>query len=94
VPAQPPVAGAGAPRLQAVMHGPPPSMLGIDPAQIPHAVNARELRARQLAHPSTALPLGARPPTPHVVRVSPGRAAPVRSFGAPARAGGGGRGRH
>lgn len=55
--------------IQPVMHGPPPSMLGIDVTRIPHVPpSAREHRARQLARPSTALPLGAHAPTPHVFR--------------------------
>jgi hypothetical protein len=87
VPATPGVAAPPAP------HGPPPALLGIDPARIAHlALSVRELRARQFARPSTALPLGAHPPIPHVVR------APRTSAGAGAIRGGpphgaGGRGR-
>ena len=69
--------------IQPVMHGPPASMLGIDPAQVPQArLGAREQRARQLARPSTAMPLGAHAPAPHVIRYSGqhrGLGAPVRS---------------
>jgi hypothetical protein len=65
---------AGQVELQPVMLGPPPASLGIDVRRIPHPPqSAREHRARQLAHPSTAVPLGARPPTPHVLRASPAR---------------------
>jgi hypothetical protein len=70
--------------LQPVMHGPPPSLLGIDVTRIPHPPpSVHEQRARQLAHPSTAVPLGARPPTTHVFRASPHRA----GSGAPSRGG-------
>jgi hypothetical protein len=62
---------------QPVPHGPPPSLLGIDVTRLPHATpNERELRSRQYAHPSTALPLGAHPPVPHVVRYAPPVAMP------------------
>lgn len=60
--------------LPQVMHGPPPGLLGIDVTRIPHPPQSvREHRARQLAHPSTAVPLGARPPRPHVFHASPAR---------------------
>ncbi len=70
------------------IHGPPPATLGIEASRIPHlAPSAAELRARQLARPSTAIPLGARAPSPHVVRFRPpppaGAAAP-RAPAAPA----------
>jgi hypothetical protein len=61
----------GAATQLAATHGPPPGLLGIDAAQVPHAppsVGAREVRARQWAHPSTAQPLGARAPAPRGVR--------------------------
>lgn len=71
---------------QAMTHGPPPGLLGIDVSRIPHpALGAGEQRARQLARPSTAVPLGARPPSAHVVRSRP----PMQR-GAPALRGGGG----
>jgi len=74
----------GNPLFQAIMHGPPPASLGIDVSRIPHLVlSGNELRARQLAHPSTAVAMGARPPTPHVIRSRPpmqrGAPAPSRS---------------
>jgi hypothetical protein len=76
---------------QAITHGPPPSTLGIDPSRIPRIVpGVAELRARQLARPSTAVALGARPPTPHVVRSRP----PAQRYSPPSRgSGGGARGR-
>ncbi|HEY8040439.1 MAG TPA: DUF6600 domain-containing protein [Polyangiaceae bacterium] len=87
--ARPTVAGQAL--AQPVMHGPSPALLGIDPARIQHASpSLRELRARQYAHPSTALPLGARAPSPHVVRPAPRPFVP-RAGQAPAR--GAGRGR-
>lgn len=54
----------------AVTLGPPPAALGIDASRIPRVArtDAMILRARQFARPSTAQPLGARPPVPHVVR--------------------------
>jgi Family of unknown function (DUF6600) len=71
--------------IQPVMHGPPPALLGIDVARIAHpAHGAREQRARQFARPSTALPLGAHAPAPHVLRASPIRP----SSGTPSRGGG------
>jgi hypothetical protein len=73
--------------LQPVMHGPPPALLGIDVTRIAHPANgSREQRARQLARPSTALPLGAHAPTPHVLRASPIRQS--WGSGAPSRGGG------
>jgi len=84
---------AGQPLAQAIMHGPPPASLGIDVSRIPRVtLGGNEVRARQLARPSTAVALGAHPPTPYVVRMRPPaqRTAPPAS---PMRAGGG-RGRH
>ncbi len=50
-------------------HAPPPAMLGIDASRItPLAVSAQESRARQFARPSTAVALGARPPSRRVPR--------------------------
>jgi hypothetical protein len=72
--AQPTVAGQPA-QPQRVMQGPPPAALGIDLSRIPRAApNARELRARQYARPSTALALGARAPVRHFVQPAPVRA--------------------
>jgi hypothetical protein len=52
-----------------VPHAPTPAMLGIDASHLaPLALSAQESRARQLARPSTAVALGARPPARHVVR--------------------------
>jgi hypothetical protein len=50
--------------------GPPPSMLGIEPGRVSHVAQAdlALTRARHFARPSTALPMGARAPVPHVVR--------------------------
>jgi hypothetical protein len=50
--------------------GPPPAMLGIEPAGVSHVAQADGalVRARRFARPSTALPMGARAPVPHVVR--------------------------
>jgi hypothetical protein len=68
--AQPP--SPGEPFAQAIMHGPPPASLGIDVASIPRvALGPNELRARQMARPSTAVAMGAHAPTPHVVRARP-----------------------
>jgi hypothetical protein len=87
--AQPVISGPPA-RAQAATHGPPPAALGIDLSRVPpSAPNPREARARQLARPSTALALGARPPAPHVVRVAPARmpfAAPHAGHAAGTRA--------
>jgi hypothetical protein len=78
--AQPTVAATPAPR------GPSPSMLGIDVSRLSlPALPAREERARQLARPSTAQPLGARAPAAHVVRAAP-RAGVARGWAAPSRA--------
>lgn len=75
-------------------HGPPPALLGIDLTRLPRTTpSARELRARQFAHPSTALPLGAHPPAPHVVRYAPTPAAPRAGAGASPGARSAGRGR-
>jgi len=88
VPATPSVVAT--PFVTPTPHGPPPSLLGIDPATIQHPpVSARELRARQYAHPSTAQPIGAHPPTPRALRAAPFAGA---RGGEPQR-GGGGRGR-
>lgn len=63
---------SGQPLAQAIMHGPPPSLLGIDLSHVQlAALGPSELRARQLAHPSTAVTLGARPAVTHVVRTRP-----------------------
>jgi hypothetical protein len=80
---------------QVVPHGPPPSSLGIDLARAPRVVlGANELRARQLARPSTAVALGARPPAAHVVRSRPPaqRSGPVPTPAARSAGGAGGAG--
>jgi Family of unknown function (DUF6600) len=68
-----PTVAAGHPFAQPLMHGPSPASLHIDPATVSHATTAdRGLsHARDFAHPSTAQPLGAHPPTPHVVQSRP-----------------------
>lgn len=77
VPAQPSV-GTG-PVARSAPHGPPPAMLRIDVSRLAlPALSAQELRARTLARPSTAIPLGARPPSPHVIRTRPRRVAAPR----------------
>jgi hypothetical protein len=55
------------------MHGPAPSTLGIEAAQVerPSTAEPGLSRARQYAHPSTAVPLGAHPAAPHIVRSPP-----------------------
>ena len=65
-PAQPRVVATPVPQ------GPPPSVLGIDVTRsaLP-PLSGKEVRARQLARPSTALALGAHAPTPHVFRAAP-----------------------
>jgi len=69
VPAQPSVAAG--PVSPSSPHGPPPATVGIDVARLTlPALGAQELRARQLARPSTALALGARPPARHVFRAT------------------------
>jgi hypothetical protein len=74
--AQPTVAATPAP------HGPPPGMLGIDVSRLSlPALSAREVRARQLARPSTAQPLGARAPAAHVVRAAPRAGAAAHGLG-------------
>jgi hypothetical protein len=56
-------------QTQLWVHGPAPQTLGIDVSRIPHVgPSANELRARQFAHPSSAVPLGARAPSLHFVR--------------------------
>lgn len=76
---------------QPTIHGPPPASLGIDFARIPHlGPSANELRARQLAHPSTAVAIGARAPTPHVLRRRTPALVP-RTGGTPPRSAGRGR---
>jgi hypothetical protein len=78
--------GIATPARRALVQGPPLARLGLDPAQIARpASNARELRARQLAHPASAVALGAHAPAASVVRPVPRRAA---SLPVP-RAGGG-----
>jgi hypothetical protein len=66
--------------------GPPPATLGIDLA---HAalppLPTREVRARQLAHPSSAVGMGAHGPSPHVLRATP-RAGGGRAIGSGTRA--------
>lgn len=59
------------PRVNAapVPVGPPPAVVGIDAAHVTFpALPAREVRARQLGRPSSAVALGAHAPTPHAVR--------------------------
>jgi hypothetical protein len=88
--AQPSVAG---PFRPTIMHGPTPAMLGLDPSRVAAAaLTASELRAKQLARPSTARLLGARGPAPHFVHLTP---RPAASPGAGPRAAprGSGRGR-
>lgn len=62
-------------------HGPPPVVLGIDPARVRRVGNDRGLAsALAYARPSTALALGAHAPVAHVVRPMPPplpRAAPA-----------------
>ncbi len=87
--AQPGVNPAPSPRVLA--HGPPLDRFGLDAGRIAHPIpNAGELRARQLAHPSSAVTLGARAPAGRVLRP-----APRRSTSGPApRLGGGGAAQH
>jgi hypothetical protein len=77
VPAQPSVNPGAAP------HGPAPATLGLDVTRLAlPALGARETKARQLAHPSTAQALGAHGPARHVVRAAPRATGPMpRSFG-------------
>ena len=62
-----------APRAQAfaqpAMHGPPPESFAIDASHVvrPTPNDRGIVRAQQFARPSTALPMGAHPPVPHVV---------------------------
>lgn len=73
-------------------HGPALALLGLDPARVPRgALSERELRARKLARPSTAVALGAHPPSPHVVRAAPSRVAVPRGGTGPGHAAGRGR---
>jgi hypothetical protein len=95
--AEPIVAG----RTPGPMHGPPPAMLGIRESAVVHLGPGERgvAQARAFARPSTAVAMGARPPSVHVVHAAgsvrprpapeaaPGRPAP-RSTGAP-RGGGG-----
>jgi hypothetical protein len=94
VPARPEVASSPS-VVQAAAHGPPPATLGIEVSRLTlPALNARELRARLLAHPSTAQTLGARPPVQHVAHASPrpmGASQPPRRFAGDARGSGQGR---
>jgi hypothetical protein len=70
VSAQPSVAAG--PVSQHAPHGPPPAALGIDISRLAlPALSAQEVRARQLARPSLAVSLGARPPARHVVQALP-----------------------
>jgi hypothetical protein len=62
---------AGSPFAPFLPHGPPPSMLGIEGLAAARALSAGDVRARQFARPSTAVPLGAHAPIPHVVRTAP-----------------------
>jgi len=67
-------------------HGPPPSMLGIDVTRLTlPPLAGREVRARQLARPSTAQALGAHAPAVHFVRSTPRAGAGSRGAGAPSR---------
>ncbi len=75
------------PFSQGIMHGPPPESLGVDGAHVvrPGPSDRGIAHALQFARPSTAQPLGARPPVAHVVRSRPivmpavaPRVAPVR----------------
>jgi hypothetical protein len=82
----------GAPRGARANLGPPPASLGIELARVPHttAADPMLLRARHFARPSTALPLGARAPVPHVIRPQmvarpPVRAMPGRVVATPGR---------
>jgi hypothetical protein len=88
VPARPSVAQG--PTLQSIPRGPSPSTLGIDLARVgTRALNASELRARMLARPSTARPLGAVAPArvgaAAPPRVNPPTRSPNRGAGGPAR---------
>jgi hypothetical protein len=79
--AQPSVAAAPVP------HGPAPALLGLDVTRLALApLSAREVRARQLSRPSTAQPLGARPPAAHLVHAAGRGLTWPRGAGAPARA--------
>ena len=93
VPARPAVASG--PSFHAAPHGPPPAALGIEVSRLTlPALNFRELRARLLAHPSTALTLGARPPMKQVALPTPRPLAtpqPPHGFAGEARASGRGR---
>jgi hypothetical protein len=67
VPAQPSVTTGPLP--PSAPHAPPPAMLGLDVSHLAlAALSVQESRARQLARPSTAIALGARPPARHVLR--------------------------
>jgi hypothetical protein len=82
VPAQPSVAPHAPPPVRAqatpvprpfatpAPRGPLPSALHVEPPQMPKPA-ANERRAQQFSRPSTAKPLGARPPVPHVVSPAP-----------------------
>jgi hypothetical protein len=73
----------------AVTAGPVPARLGFTPVQVPHATGAGAAsvaRATQFARPSTAQPLGARPPAriaPAVRAAAPAPARPVEVASAP-----------
>jgi hypothetical protein len=85
VPAQPTVGWSG-PATPAP-HGPPPAMLGFDASRLSFPpLGARENRARALARPSTAVPLGARAPVRHVLRAAPRPGSAARGGAIPARA--------
>jgi hypothetical protein len=84
--AQPGVAAP--PTRRALVHGPPLAALGLDAERFRQPViSAPEIRARQLARPSSARALGAHGPAPYVLRPMPRRPA----FG-PAVKGGAGAG--
>jgi len=83
VPAQPSVVAAPSRRL--LTHGPPLASLGLDATRIAHApASAREARARQLAHASSAVALGAHAPVTSAARLVPRRATAVSPGARPA----------
>ncbi len=60
-------------------HGPPPGSLGIRESAVAHVSTSGRgfAQAKAFARPSTAIRVGAHPPTPHVVRVGAPRARPI-----------------